>query len=88
MRKEDMTEWLTLAEVMDKMGVSRRTIDRWVESNGFPKPHYFGITRRYEAQAVEDWSQNTPTDSRDVPHNATAARAGLAKARELSSADA
>ena len=68
MRKEDMTEWLKLGEVLDRLRVNQNTIDRWIRNGTFPKPHYFGLTRRWSVQEVEDWCQNTPTDSRDVPH--------------------
>ncbi len=81
MRKEDMTEWLKLGEVLDKTRVTKNTIDRWVREGTFPKPHYFGLTRRWSAQEVEDWCQNTPTDGRDGPNNAKAARAGRARKR-------
>ncbi len=79
MRKEDMTEWLKLGEVLNRLRVNQNTIDRWIRNGTFPKPHYFGLTRRWSVQEVEDWCQNTPTDSRDVPHNATAARASKAR---------
>ncbi len=81
LRKEDMTRWLTLDEVLAHVGKTSNTLNRWILAGTFPKPHYFGLTRRWSAQEVEDWCQNTPTDSRDVPHNAVAGRAGRARSR-------
>ncbi len=81
LRKEDATCWYTLDEVLAHVGKSNNTLNRWIAAGTFPKPHYFGLTRRWSVREVEDWCQNCPTDSRDAPHNATAGRAGHARNR-------
>lgn len=37
------------------LGISERTLTRWVQQGRFPKPIMFGRARHWEKPAVESW---------------------------------
>lgn len=80
MQKSEMTCWLTLFEVLEIVGVSRVTLDRWIKAGDFPEGYRHGKARRWAVHEVEAWllsRRGEPTTSMDK------ALAGRAKARAL-----
>ncbi|HHU11586.1 MAG TPA: helix-turn-helix domain-containing protein [Intrasporangiaceae bacterium] len=46
---------LSQAETARKLGVTPRTLRRWVQSGYFPHPFRLGRTPYYSEQTVKDW---------------------------------
>ncbi|MEP3635355.1 MAG: helix-turn-helix domain-containing protein [Shimia thalassica] len=62
-KQQDMTknQWWTDRQVAEFFNVSRPTIWKWAKVlDGFPKPHKFGHTTRFSADAVRAY-QGTGT---------------------------
>ena len=45
------------SEVAILLGISERTLTRWVQQGRFPKPFTFGRARHWEQATVEAWME-------------------------------
>jgi predicted DNA-binding transcriptional regulator AlpA len=58
------TEWLSEVEVAGILGLSGRTIRRWVDGGQFPKPYYLAKrVRKWRRREVDDWLLSRPRDA-------------------------
>ena len=61
--------YLTVTEVADYLGVSRRTVLYWVQSGAIPSIELPGRVRRFDRVAIDEWVR-----SRAVPARAEGRR--------------
>jgi len=63
--------YLKVGELVQKLGVSRSTIYRWVDSGHFPKPLVLGpetdknSSTRWSWSEVQDWLDTRPREKDD-----------------------
>ena len=48
---------LTVAQLEERLAVSRQSIWRWYRFGDFPRPHYLGQNRVWFESEVEDWER-------------------------------
>ena len=60
--------YLSAQEVLDRYGVRRRTLDRWVATRGFPRAAIGGRGSRpmWDVRAVLDWEEQIYKDSLNI----------------------
>lgn len=75
MAKTEMTQWLTQEDLLAMFGVGRTTIDRWMDTKGFPQFFRHGNGRRWDAAQVEAWARRDEGGSITQCDAANAARA-------------
>ncbi|MCY1286648.1 hypothetical protein D9M71_352090 [compost metagenome] len=70
-------KFITAKELMARYQRSRRTIDRWVAENGFPKPALAGqgVTCMWRVEEVEAWEAVNFSPSSLAASSASAERA-------------
>lgn len=55
-KQAEIRQMVSCHHLIDRLGVPRQTIMRWVNSGEFPKPHRFGRRiLRWDAAAIESW---------------------------------
>jgi len=50
-------------QVAALLGISERTLDRWVQKGRFPKPIKFGSARHWEQPTVDAWIYSARSES-------------------------
>lgn len=59
---------LTQHEAAKQLGVSTRTLQRWVKAKYFPPPHRIGRGAFYRPGEVANWINNQLHDDRAISH--------------------
>lgn len=49
--------FITAADVMARFAISRRTLDRWIETSGFPAPRRIRAKRYFMLSEVNEWAE-------------------------------
>ena len=54
--------WVGCAEVAADLGITKRTLDRWLRNPvlGFPRPRWVGVIRRFDQQEIDAWKADRP----------------------------
>ena len=47
--------WIRIAALEGRLGVTRRTIDRWMDAGAFPRPTFHGDQRAWSLSEVVAW---------------------------------
>jgi excisionase family DNA binding protein len=59
--KFEQCEWIPTPQLARELGVSRRTLGRWLRDGalGFPRPHCVNRRLYFERHAIEAWKTAT-----------------------------
>ena len=57
---------LKIGAVVERLGVHKMTVGRWVKVKGFPAPHYIGAERLWFEDEIEEWEARHMSAERPV----------------------
>ncbi len=60
-------EWMPQPLVKALFHVSLKTLRRWQEEKGFPKPFYLGPTAFYRAMEIRLWQEKQVVNTQEPP---------------------
>jgi excisionase family DNA binding protein len=54
-----MEKHLSAEEIIEKLGISRKTLDNWIEKGQFPKPFKIGRRIFWKESEIEEYLEST-----------------------------